>query len=136
MSRMFIWYSRVVVWVFWYSRCFSAPSSDIFSTFESLSVRSWTFHKMMYSLSTPKSSLAPNEGRNNWCTSRLQDFDFETFRDFFRLWDQKSSSAKARWHCLEGRPCIFCISKLYKKNLSCWNVATTHWILNYRMIFF
>ena len=41
-------------------------------------------------------SLAPNKGRNNWCTSKLRDFDFETFRDFFRLRDQKSSSAKAR----------------------------------------
>ena len=49
-------------------------------------------------------ALAPNDGRNNWCTLRLRDFDFETFRDFFRLRDQKSSSAKARWHCLEGRP--------------------------------
>ena len=51
--------------------------------------------------------MAPNEGRNNWCDLRLQDFDFETFRDFFRLRDKKSSSAKACWHCLEGRPCIY-----------------------------
>ena len=51
--------------------------------------------------------MAPNEGRNNWCHSRLRDFEFETFQDFFRLRDQKSSSAKARWHCLEGRPCIY-----------------------------
>ena len=28
------------------------------------------------------SALAPNEGRNNWCHLRLQDFDFETFLDF------------------------------------------------------
>ena len=54
----------------------------------------------------PLFTLAPNDGRNNWCTLRLRDFDFETFRDFFRLRDQKSSSAKARWHYLEGRPCI------------------------------
>ena len=40
-------------------------------------------------------SLAPNEGRNNWCHSRLRDFDFETFRDFFILRDQKTSGAMA-----------------------------------------
>ena len=34
--------------------------------------------------STLTFSLAPNEGRNNWCHSRLRDFDFETFRDFFK----------------------------------------------------
>ena len=28
-------------------------------------------------------------------TSRLQDFDFEAFRDFFRLRDQKTSGAMA-----------------------------------------
>ena len=28
-------------------------------------------------------------------TSRLQDFDFETFREFFRLRDQKTSGAMA-----------------------------------------
>ena len=39
--------------------------------------------------------MPPNEGRNNWCHSRLQDFDFETFRDFFRLRDQKTSGAMA-----------------------------------------
>ena len=39
--------------------------------------------------------MAPNEGRNNWCHSRLRDFDFETFRDFFILWDQKTSGAMA-----------------------------------------
>ena len=55
----------------------------------------------------PLFTLAPNDGRNNWCTLRLRDFDFETFRDFFRLRDQKSSSAKARWHYLEGRPWLF-----------------------------
>ena len=49
-------------------------------------------------------SVAPNEGRNNWCHFLLRDFDFETFRDFFRLRDQKTSGAKARWHSLEGRP--------------------------------
>ena len=49
--------------------------------------------------------MAPNEGRNNWCHFELRDFDFETFRDFFRLQDQKTSGAKARWHSLEGRPC-------------------------------
>ena len=38
-------------------------------------------------------SLAPNEGRNNWCRSRLRDFDFETFPDFFILRDQKTSGA-------------------------------------------
>ena len=38
---------------------------------------------------------APNEGRNNWCHLRLRDFDFETFRDFFRLQDQKSGSTSA-----------------------------------------
>ena len=53
-----------------------------------------------------KSSVAPNEGRNNWCHFELRDFDFETFRDFFRLRDQKTSGAKARWHSLEGRPCL------------------------------
>ena len=40
---------------------------------------------------------APNEGRNNWCHLRLQDFDFETFRDFFRLRDQKSGSASGHF---------------------------------------
>ena len=40
-------------------------------------------------------SLAPNEGRNNWCHSKLRDFDFETFRDFFILRDQKTSGAMA-----------------------------------------
>ena len=39
--------------------------------------------------------LAPNEGRNNWCHSRLRDFDFETFRDFFILRDEKTSGAMA-----------------------------------------
>ena len=38
------------------------------------------------------SSSAPNEGRNNWCHL---NFDFETFRDFFRLRDQKTGSASA-----------------------------------------
>ena len=42
-----------------------------------------------------KSSLAPNKGSNNWCHSRLRDFDFETFRDYFRLRDQKTSGAMA-----------------------------------------
>ena len=55
--------------------------------------------------------MAPNEGRNNWCHFELRDFDFETFRDFFRLQDQKTSGAKARWHSLEGRPALL-ISKL------------------------
>ena len=49
-------------------------------------------------------SVAPNEGRNNWCHFELRDFDLETFRDFFILRDQKTSGAKARWHSLEGRP--------------------------------
>ena len=40
-------------------------------------------------------SLAPNEGRNNGCHLRLWDIDFETFRDFFILRDQKSGSASA-----------------------------------------
>ena len=40
-------------------------------------------------------SLAPNEGRNNWCHSKLRDFDFKTFRDFFILRDQKTSGAMA-----------------------------------------
>ena len=47
---------------------------------------------------------APNEGTNNWCHFLLRGFDFETFRDFFRLRDQKTSGAKARWHSPEGRP--------------------------------
>ena len=52
-------------------------------------------------------SVAPNEGRNNWCHFELRDFDLETFRDFFILRDQKTSGAKARWHSLEGRPCEY-----------------------------
>ena len=31
--------------------------------------------------------VAPNEVRNNWCHFELGDFDFEIFRDFFRLRD-------------------------------------------------
>ena len=41
----------------------------------------------------PLLALAPNKGRNNWCHSRLRDFDLETFRDFFILRDQKTSGA-------------------------------------------
>ena len=57
--------------------------------------------------------MAPNEGRNNWCHFELRDFDFETFGDFFRLQDQKTSGAKARWHSLEGRPCILITAPKY-----------------------
>ena len=39
--------------------------------------------------------MAPNDGRNNWCHSRVRDFDFKTFRDFFKLRDQKTSGAMA-----------------------------------------
>ena len=39
--------------------------------------------------------MAPNDSRINWCHFELQDFDFETFRDFFRLRDQKTSGAMA-----------------------------------------
>ena len=48
------------------------------------------FQFVIYTLAS-----APNEGRNNWCLSRLRDFDFETFRDFFILRDQKTSGAMA-----------------------------------------
>ena len=57
--------------------------------------------------------VAPNEVRNNWCHFELRDFDSETFRDFFRLPDQKTSGAKARWHSLEGRPCILITAPKY-----------------------
>ena len=65
-------------------------------------------YSQIYAYMSKASSLAPNEGRNNWCHFEQRDFDFEifeTFLDFFRLRDQKTSGAKARWHSLEGRPC-------------------------------
>ena len=52
-------------------------------------------------------ALAPNEGRNNWCHFELQDFDFETFRDFFRLRDQKTSGAMAPVAPPSSAPLIF-----------------------------
>ena len=55
-------------------------------------------------------SLAPNEGRNNWCHSKLRDFDFETFRDFFILRDQKTSGAMAPVAPPSSAPLVICES--------------------------
>ena len=58
---------------------------------------------------TPSLPLAPNEGRN-WCHLRLRDFDFETYRDFFRLQDQKTSGAMAPVAPPSSAPLIICNS--------------------------
>ena len=62
--------------------------------------------------------MAPNEGRNNWCHSRLRDFDFETFRDFFRLRDQKTSGAMAPVAPPSSAPLIIYLNH-HKKNQNC-----------------
>ena len=60
-----------------------------------------------------KYTLAPNEGRNNWCHSRLRDFDFETFETFLDFetkkqvvpWHQWHHLVRRHWKCLM----IFCL---------------------------
>ena len=54
-------------------------------------------------------SLAPNEGRNNWCHSRLWDFDFETFETFLDFETKKQVVPWHQWHHPVRRHCIFVI---------------------------